>query len=213
MKRIRTSPRKTPVQKRSKQMVDDILSGAIRVLKRQGGRHFTTVHVAEAVGISVGSLYQYFPNKDAILFEIQRLEWTETSRSTLDTLADMKMPPLDRLKRMIVQFFKSELEEADLRKAIAETGLVVEDTDDFRAIADRVFLAMLGLLEEILPHASHAQRRFLAQFLSLTVRSLAEKLTTQVHSPAEIQRWAQACTKMVVAFLRESSSGGPLMKA
>ena len=96
MEKKQTAPRKTPVQKRSTQMMDDIFAGAIRVLKQQGGRHFTTIRVAEAVGISVGSLYQYFPNKDSILFEIQRQEWITTSTHILDILADTQTPPPDR---------------------------------------------------------------------------------------------------------------------
>jgi AcrR family transcriptional regulator len=58
-----TAIRKLPAQARSKQTVADILRGAIRVLERDGPLRFTTIRVAEAAGISVGSLYQYFPNK------------------------------------------------------------------------------------------------------------------------------------------------------
>jgi hypothetical protein len=60
--------RKRPKQVRSEQLVEDILQAATQVLAREGARRFTTARVAEAAGVSVGSPYQYFPNKEAILF-------------------------------------------------------------------------------------------------------------------------------------------------
>ncbi|MFT3697881.1 MAG: helix-turn-helix domain-containing protein [Kofleriaceae bacterium] len=73
-----TRRRKEPSQERSQELVEAILQAAIRVLEREGAARFTTIRVAEAAGVSVGSLYQYFPNKHAILFELQRREWAET---------------------------------------------------------------------------------------------------------------------------------------
>ena len=56
--------RKKPKQTRSKLMVDNILEASIRVLKQYPYQQFTTNRVAEAAGISIGSLYQYFPNNN-----------------------------------------------------------------------------------------------------------------------------------------------------
>ena len=60
-------PRKQPLQRRSAQTVEDILEAAARILERDGLGAFTTNRVAERAGISIGSLYQYFPNKQALL--------------------------------------------------------------------------------------------------------------------------------------------------
>ena len=59
-------PRKKPRQARSEATVAAILGGATRVLASHGLEGFNTNRVAEAAGVSVGSLYQYFPNKDAL---------------------------------------------------------------------------------------------------------------------------------------------------
>ncbi len=61
------SPRRTPRQARSRVTVRRILDAASGVLQERGYDGFTTNRIAEAAGISPGSLYQYFPNKDAIL--------------------------------------------------------------------------------------------------------------------------------------------------
>ena len=51
-------------------MREDILKGSIRVLEKYGAHRFTTIRVAEETGVSVGSLYQYFPNKESLLFAL-----------------------------------------------------------------------------------------------------------------------------------------------
>ena len=60
-------PRKRPLQRRSREMVDRILDAAARIFVERGYHGTTTNHVAEAAEVSVGSVYQYFPNKDALL--------------------------------------------------------------------------------------------------------------------------------------------------
>jgi len=59
-------PRKTPSQSRSIETVSVILEAATRILEERGLSGYTTNAVAERAGVSIGSLYQYFPNKDAL---------------------------------------------------------------------------------------------------------------------------------------------------
>lgn len=65
--RRKVAPRRRPRQARSKTTVDAILTAAPRVLERHGLAGFTTARVAEVAGVSVGTLYQYYPSKEAIL--------------------------------------------------------------------------------------------------------------------------------------------------
>lgn len=65
-------PRKTPVQARSVASVDAILEATIQVLLRDGRMNLTTTRVAQRAGVSVGTLYQYFPNKSALLQALLR---------------------------------------------------------------------------------------------------------------------------------------------
>src|SRR3954454_19874019 len=87
------SARKRPRQARSIRLVEDILEGAARVLARRGARHFTTERVAEEAGVSIGSLYQYFPSKEALLFRLQTDEWHETWAVLDEILSDLKLSP------------------------------------------------------------------------------------------------------------------------
>jgi AcrR family transcriptional regulator len=68
----RTATRKKPSQERSREMVEAILGAAARVFVKEGYARATTNRIAIAAGVSVGSLYQYFPSKDAIAVELLR---------------------------------------------------------------------------------------------------------------------------------------------
>lgn len=59
--------RKRPRQQRSRQMVETLIDATARVLAARGLDHTTTNHIADAAGVSVGSLYQYFPDKEALI--------------------------------------------------------------------------------------------------------------------------------------------------
>lgn len=67
-------PRKTPTQPRSEQTVAALLEAAAQVLERDGLEGFNTNAVAERAGVSIGSLYQYFPGKDALTLALMRRE-------------------------------------------------------------------------------------------------------------------------------------------
>lgn len=62
----RLEPRKSPAQKRSSGTVDAILEAAARILEKAGFAGYNTNAIAERAGVSIGSLYQYFPGKDAL---------------------------------------------------------------------------------------------------------------------------------------------------
>ena len=100
--------RKKPKQKRSKLMVDNILEASIRVLKHHPYQQFTTNRVAEAAGISIGSLYQYFPNKQSILLELEIRAVNEMIENVERLLFDNKFHPDRRLYRAIEYFFITE---------------------------------------------------------------------------------------------------------
>jgi AcrR family transcriptional regulator len=83
-------PRKRPRQRRSAETVDRILDAAARIFDERGYRATTTNHVAEAAGVSIGSLYQYFPNKDALLVALAEHHIDEVAVQFGDRLARLR---------------------------------------------------------------------------------------------------------------------------
>ena len=100
--------RKKPKQTRSKLMVNNILEASIRVLKQYPYHQFTTNRVAEAAGISIGSLYQYFPNKQSILLELEIKAVDAMIENVEKFLFEDKFKPEQRHNHAIEYFFVTE---------------------------------------------------------------------------------------------------------
>ena len=105
------SMRKNPIQARSKATIDAILSAATRVLLSIGYDKASTNKIAEVAGVGIGSLYEYFPGKEAIFAEVRRREDQRLFDLT------MNRPEPDSLKALIhshvgiyLEFVRSNLE-------------------------------------------------------------------------------------------------------
>lgn len=68
------SKRRTPVRPGSQETVEAIFEATARILQAKGREGLNTNHIAEVAGVSIGALYGYFPNKEAILLEMARRE-------------------------------------------------------------------------------------------------------------------------------------------
>eukprot|EP01132_Coremiostelium_polycephalum_P022324 gene22324-26489_t len=147
------SSRKEPKQARSTGLVTAILEAAIQVLAKEGASRFTTARVAEKAGVSVGSVYQYFPNKAAILFRLQADEWQQTSQMLSRILQDVSQPALERLRALVHAFIRSECEEAQMRVALSDAAPLYRDAPEaheVRAEGQQIFQAfMLELLPQV----------------------------------------------------------------
>src|SRR5438445_6636451 len=102
--RTRTVPRKMPKQQRSKETVDVILAATARVLVKEGYDKASTNRIAEAAGVSVGSLYQYFPSKEALVAALIEQHSAEMMRF-IEEKANSTTPadPLRGVVRDVVQ--------------------------------------------------------------------------------------------------------------
>lgn len=94
--------RRQPQQLRARQTVDAILEAVIRILKREGTDAVTTNRIAEVAGVSIGSVYQYFPDKRAIFAALHQRHIEQIDRAIETTLIQSASAPLDRLMRALV---------------------------------------------------------------------------------------------------------------
>jgi AcrR family transcriptional regulator len=201
------SVRKSPRQARSTQLVSDILEAAVRVLSREGARRFTTARVAEEAGVSVGSLYQYFPNKEAILFRLQVEEWRQTSDLLGRILGDTERQPLARLREAVKAFFRSERDEAQLRVALGDAAPLyrnASETQEQRAKGKRRSAAFM---KEALPNATIATRALAADVVMTTMSTVGKTISERAKSSAEVDAFAEATSDMVCAYLEKLARG------
>jgi AcrR family transcriptional regulator len=95
--------RRQPKQLRALQTVDAVLEAAVRVLKREGFDALTTNRIAEVAGVSIGSLYQYFPDKGAIFAALHRRHIEEIDRLVGAQLTRHAASSLDELIRAMIE--------------------------------------------------------------------------------------------------------------
>lgn len=94
MLRQRTlKPRKNPVQERARATVEAILDAGAYILVKDGWERFTTNNVAERAGVNIASLYQYFPNKESIVAELQRRHIEKGRAAYPDMIAQLRSQP------------------------------------------------------------------------------------------------------------------------
>jgi AcrR family transcriptional regulator len=96
------TPRKSPRQERAVATVDAILQAAAYILVKGGWEALTTNRVAERAGVNIASLYQYFPNKEAIVVELQRRHVAE-ARARFPSAEAVAGLPLPALLRMMIE--------------------------------------------------------------------------------------------------------------
>lgn len=195
------SSRKQPQQARSNELVAAILDAAIQVLAKEGAQRFTTARVAERAGVSIGSLYQYFPNKAAILFRLQSDEWRRTSELLRDILADRAKLPLVRLRTLVHAFIRSECEEAAIRVALSDAAPLYRDApeaQDARAAGEGIVAAFM---REALPKASDATRVLAGDLITTTLSEVGRTFSEEARSEVEIAAYAGAMADMFCAYL------------
>ena len=199
---IRVSLRKQPKQARSNELVAVILEAAVQVLEKEGAQRFTTARVAEKAGVSVGSLYQYFPNKAAILFRLQSDEWRQTGELLRRILEDDRRPPLERLRTLVHAFIRSECEEAGMRTALNDAAPLYRDVPEARearATGDRTVLIFM---RKALPDASEATRTLAGELITTTLGAAGKQFSESPRAPEEIETYADAMADMFCAYLR-----------
>ncbi len=196
------TPRKTPKQARSSQLVEAILQAAIRILEREGAAAFTTIRVAELAGVSVGSLYQYFPNKASILFRLQEDEWAATGKLLAGIFTDTRLGAAERLQAAMRAFFRTECDEAPLRRALGDAAPLYRDSPQAHEQQDGGLPTLAALIAEVAPGLTPKRRAFAVELYITSMTAIGKQVSETERTPAEVDAWATATADMFLAYLR-----------
>jgi AcrR family transcriptional regulator len=148
----RRASRRQPGQARAQATVNAILEATVKVLDREGLDAATTSRIAEVAGVSVGSLYQYFPHRDAILTALQDREFARALGFLESALADenLRRAPRDTVTAVVKGLMLLYAKSPGLHRVLAIEGLRVAEADRVHAFDVRVvaiirhFLAATG---------------------------------------------------------------------
>jgi AcrR family transcriptional regulator len=140
-------PRKTPVQARSQVTVDAVLEATIQVLLVDGAQKLTTTRVAERAGVSVGTLYQYFPQKQALLFAVLARHLEHVANAVETTCERHKRKPLAvMVKALVHAFIDAKTLRVEESTALYRVAAVLNATELIAAISARSQKAVSAML-------------------------------------------------------------------
>ncbi len=201
-KRSALKPRREPQQERSRQMRDDILEASIRVLASEGPLSFNTLRVAEVAGISVGSLYQYFPNKDALVYALHTRMVDALWKEMQHILDDPRLDPRTKVRRIARMFFLGESDQmVTMGSVLADIDPFLDTLPELQEIDAQVLTRLTKFVGEVLPDMTRADVAFGAQMLSTTIESVGKSVAKRRLSSRDLRKWATATADMVCDHL------------
>ncbi len=141
-------PRKTPIQARSTATVEAITEATIQVLLSHGPERLTTTRVAERAGVSVGTLYQYYPNKQSLLFAVLEDHLNHVA-ARVEAACDSAChkPLADMIKEMVEAFVDAKMERADISMVLYGVSADVGGPRLIKRIAQRARKAVEAMLQ------------------------------------------------------------------
>jgi AcrR family transcriptional regulator len=146
-RQVRTTPRKRPRQDRAKATVDSILVATARVLVKLGFDGLNTNAVAAAAGVSIGSLYQYFPNKEALVSALLQRHMEQMNAIVLAELTRVANLPIAEAARCVVELsIKAHAVDPALHQVLTEQVPRVGKLAKLRDLDELCHRMVAGLL-------------------------------------------------------------------
>lgn len=141
-------PRKTPHQSRAKVTVDAIFEATLQVLIRDGTTLLTTTRVAERAGVSVGTMYQYFPNKQALIYALNARYLDVLAERIEATCRDQHGAAIERMIEALVDtYWRAKTERADVTRALYNSVAEMDNDALIQHFAERTNTATQRMLD------------------------------------------------------------------
>jgi AcrR family transcriptional regulator len=200
-------PRKSPVQARSTASVEAILKATIQVLLKVGKENLTTTRVAARAGVSVGTLYQYFPNKSALLRAALQRHMDEIGAVLQTVCREQTGSSLDKMATALVTaFLDAKMKDAKSSVALYSVSSDVDGARISREMslkANRAIAAMLASAKDKLT----TDPELVASMLQATMAGVSRRLLESASPELDYQRLRDELVFLVRAYLRACSTG------
>ena len=202
----RTKPRKNASQQRSRAMVDALVEATALILVREGFDKASTNRIAEVAGVSVGSLYQYYPCKEALVAAVIDRHNQEIMQVVRVAFAEVATQPVEpAVRRMVAVAIEAHRIDPRLHRVLAEqiprTGRL-EHVEAFNREAHAMFRTYLDSHRDEIRAIDPA----LAAFMCVTsIEALAH--TAVLHRPEtlsdrEVRTLVDETTRLIVGYLQ-----------
>ena len=203
-----TSPRKQASQERSRSTVDALVGATTRILVKEGYDQASTNRIAEVAGVSIGSLYQYFPSKEALVAAVIDRHTQELSQVTRNAMVRMAARPIEVAAREFVSVaIDAHRVDPRLHAVLTEQIPRVGRLENVEASIREGYALVRGYLEAHRDEIEVADPD-LAAFVCVTV---VEALThaavlrrPDLLAGEKAQKFVDDVTRLLVRYLRTS---------
>ena len=210
----RTQPRKAAQQDRSRATVDAILRATARILVREGYDRASTNKIAEAAGVSIGSLYQYFPSKEALVAAVIDRHMSEMMEIIRDAFLRFGPLPLPEAVRGLVKvFMDAHRHEPKLHRVLVEQIPRVGTLEKIEAI-DEEAMTLVQMYLEAHKDEIVVTNLELAAFVAVTsVEALTHLAVLRRPALIEDESFVEEVSTLVVRYLRGGEAPAAMIAA
>ena len=201
---VPTTPRKSASQKRSQATVETLLDATARVLTREGYDRASTNRIAAVAGVSVGSLYQYFPNKEALVATLvarHNREMLQLLRDALEKVASRDLATT--MRELVRATVDAHLVDPALHRIFAEQVPRMGQLAKIEALQRETFLLIRAYLEERRNEISVRDLDSATSICVTTVEALTHEFI--INKPDALdgdrERFIEEVTRLVVGYL------------
>ena len=204
-RKVATIPRKSASQQRSRVTVETLLDATARVLVRDGYDGASTNRIAAKAGVSVGSLYQYFPNKEALVAALvarHNREMLHLVREALKEVASLDLAPA--MRELVRATVDAHLVDPALHRIFADQVPRMGQLAEIEALRRETFLLVKAYLEERRREIAIADLDTATSICVTTVEALTHDLV--INRPDALDpdrdRFVDEVTRLVVGYLQ-----------
>ena len=181
-------PRKTPVQARAAVTVEAISEATIQVLLSHGAERLTTTRVAERAGVSVGTLYQYYPNKQSLLFAVLEDHLDKVSAALEAACEHARHKPLTEMVREVVEaFVDAKMARTDVSMALYQIAADVGGPTLVKRAGQRSRKNLEAMLQTA-PDAVSPPDRFAIEIMFAAMAGATRSVLEAGASPAMVRK-------------------------
>lgn len=202
-------PRKTPVQARATVTVEAIFEATVQVLLSHGADRLTTTRVADRAGVSVGTLYQYFPHKQALLYAVFEAHIDKvTGKVEAACLRAHGKPMAEMMQQVVEAFVDAKMERSDISVALYHVAADVGGPAVIKRSVQRSRRAMEAMLQTA-ADAELSPDRFAIDLMLAAISGVMRSALETGGSPATVRKLKEHLVLLCQSYMAAALTQRP----